>query len=92
MVFAFACTVIAGCGFALAGEGYGLYKNAVQEESLEETVAEIRRQENFTSLEEMPETYVQAVVSVEDHRFYDHFGLDLIAIGRAVVNDIKAGR
>ena len=91
-IFAFACTVIAGCGFALAGEGYGLYKNAVQEESLEETVAEIRRQENFTSLEEMPETYVQAVVSVEDHRFYDHFGLDLIAIGRAVVNDIKAGR
>ncbi|MBS5299784.1 MAG: transglycosylase domain-containing protein [Clostridiaceae bacterium] len=91
-IFAFACTVIAGCGFALAGEGYGLYKNAVQEESLEETVAEIRRQEYFTSLEEMPETYVQAVVSVEDHRFYDHFGLDLIAIGRAVVNDIKAGR
>ena len=72
-IFAFACTVIAGCGFALAGEGYGLYKNAVQEESLEETVAEIRRQDNFTSLEEMPETYVQAVVSVEDHRFYDHF-------------------
>lgn len=91
-IFAFACTVIAGCGFALAGEGYGLYKNAVQKESLEEKVAEIRRQENFTSLEEMPETYVQAVVSVEDHRFYDHFGLDLIAIGRAVVNDIKAGR
>ena len=91
-VFAFACTVKAGCGFSLAGEGYGLYKNAVQEESLEETVAEIRRQDNFTSLEEMPETYVQAVVSVEDHRFYDHFGLDLIAIGRAVVNDIKAGR
>ena len=91
-IFAFECTVIAGCGFALAGEGYGLYKNAVQEESLEETVAEIRRQDNFTSLEEMPETYVQAVVSVEDHRFYDHFGLDLIAIGRAVVNDIKAGR
>ena len=91
-MFAFACTVIAGCGFALAGEGYGLYKNAIQEESLEAKVAEIRSQENFTSLEDMPETYVQAVVSVEDHRFYDHFGLDLIAIGRAVVNDIKAGR
>ena len=91
-MFAFACTVIAGCGFALAGEGYGLYKNAVLEESLEAKVAEIRSQENFTSLEDMPETYVQAVVSVEDHRFYDHFGLDLIAIGRAVVNDIKAGR
>ena len=91
-VFAFACTIVAGCGFALAGEGYGLYKNAVQEVSLEEKVNEIHSQESFTSLEDMPETYVQAVVSVEDHRFYDHFGLDLIAIGRAVVNDIKAGR
>ena len=91
-VFAFACTIMAGCGFALAGEGYGLYKNAVQEVSLEEKVNEIRSQESFTSLEDMPETYVQAVVSVEDHRFYDHFGLDLIAIGRAVVNDLKAGR
>lgn len=91
-VFAFACTIMAGCGFALAGEGYGLYKNAVQEVSLEEKVNEIHGQESFTSLEDMPETYVQAVVSVEDHRFYDHFGLDLIAIGRAIVNDIKAGR
>ena len=91
-VFAFACTIMAGCGFALAGEGYGLYKNAVQEVSLEEKVNEIHSQESFTSLEDMPETYVQAVVSVEDHRFYDHFGLDLIAIGRAIVNDIKAGR
>ena len=91
-VFAFACTIMAGCGFALAGEGYGLYKNAVQEVSLEEKVNEIHSQESFTSLEDMPETYVQAVVSVEAHRFYDHFGLDLIAIGRAVVNDIKAGR
>ena len=91
-VFGFACTIMAGCGFALAGEGYGLYKNAVQEVSLEEKVNEIHSQESFTSLEDMPETYVQAVVSVEDHRFYDHFGLDLIAIGRAIVNDIKAGR
>ena len=91
-VFAFACTIMAGCGFALAGEGYGLYKNAVQEVSLEEKVNEIHSQESFTSLEDMPETYVQAVVSVEDHRFYEHFGLDLIAIGRAIVNDIKAGR
>lgn len=91
-MFAFACTILAGCGFALAGEGYGLYKNAVQEVSLEQKVDEIRSQDRFTALEDIPETYVQAVVSVEDHRFYDHFGLDLIAIGRAVVNDIRAGR
>ena len=91
-MFAFACTIFAGCGFSLAGEGYGLYKNAVEEVSLEEKVAKIRSQENFTSIEELPETYVQAVISVEDHRFYEHGALDPIAIGRALVNDLKAGR
>lgn len=91
-MFAFACTIVAGCGFSLAGEGYGLYKNAVEEVSLEEKVAKIRNQENFTSIEELPETYVQAVISVEDHRFYEHGALDPIAIGRALVNDLKAGR
>ena len=34
--------------------------------------------------------YINAVISVEDHRFYQHGGLDIIAIGRAVINDIKA--
>ena len=37
------------------------------------------------------EIYVDAVLSVEDHRFYNHPGIDVIAIGRAVFNDIKAG-
>ncbi len=30
--------------------------------------------------------------SVEDHRFYGHIGIDPIAITRAMVNDVKAGR
>ena len=31
------------------------------------------------------------MLSVEDHRFYNHPGIDMIAIGRAVFNDIRAG-
>lgn len=91
-VFAFACTVMAGCGFSLAGEGYGLYKNAVQTVSLEEKVNETAAGRCLLPWKRCRRTYVQAVVAVEDHRFYEHFGLDLIAIGRALVNDIKAGR
>lgn len=34
--------------------------------------------------------YLDAVISVEDHRFYKHSGIDVIAIGRAIINDIKA--
>ena len=29
---------------------------------------------------------------MEDHRFYKHNGIDVIAIGRAIINDIKAMR
>ncbi|MEW4414150.1 biosynthetic peptidoglycan transglycosylase [Clostridium sp. AN503] len=87
MVTAAACT-----GFAVAGEGYGMYREAVGVQSLDDKVASIQNREGYTELEDLPQTYLEAVVSVEDHRFYSHFGLDPIAIGRAVVNDIKAGR
>ena len=32
-----------------------------------------------------------AVVAVEDHRFHSHVGIDPIAIGRAVIRDVRAG-
>ena len=42
-------------------------------------------------LQELPQTYLDAVLAVEDKRFYRHPGIDPIAIGRALVNDIRAG-
>ncbi len=85
-------TAVVCTGFAVAGEGYGMYREAVEVLSLDDKVASIQAREGYTELEDLPRTYIEAVVSVEDHRFYSHFGLDPIAIGRAVVNDIKAGR
>ena len=43
------------------------------------------------SLSTLPSTYLDAVVAVEDHRFYIHGGIDLIAIGRAAWNNLWAG-
>ena len=87
MMTAAACT-----GFTVAGQGYEMYQAAVEETSLESMVDSIRSKEGYTTLEELPDTYLNAVVSVEDHRFYSHFGLDPIAICRALVNDLRAGR
>ncbi len=47
--------------------------------------------DNYTSLDELPQTYIDAVLAVEDKRFYEHPGIDPIAIGRALLNDIRAG-
>ncbi|UCZ54333.1 PBP1A family penicillin-binding protein [Bacillus shivajii] len=44
----------------------------------------------MVSLEEVPEHVLHAFLSVEDHRFYDHQGVDFRAIGRALYRDIIA--
>lgn len=77
-------------GLLLIGKGYDMYKEAIQENPLEEKVEEIKSKENYTKISELPQMYLDAVISVEDHRFYKHSGIDVIAIGRAIINDIKA--
>lgn len=72
-------------------KGYKMYQDAIEEKSLAERVEEIRAMENFTSYSELPQFYIQAIISVEDRRFTSHRGIDLIAVGRAALRDIKAG-
>jgi len=43
------------------------------------------------SYEEIPDTLKEAVVAVEDKRFYSHRGIELISIIRALVTNLRAG-
>lgn len=70
-------------------KGFSMYNEAISEKSLKEKVLEIESKENYTKIDEIPQTYINAVISVEDHRFYNHGGIDIIAIARAIINDIK---
>ena len=71
--------------------GFGLYRDALAATSLDDMAAAIQQTEGFTPVDELPELYLQAVVSAEDHRFYAHPGIDLVACARALVHDIQAG-
>ena len=82
--------ILTSLGLLIIGNGYNMYKEAIQEMPIQEKVEEIRQKENYTKLSELPQIYINAVISVEDHRFYEHNGIDVIAIGRAIINDIKA--
>tara|TARA_R110002167_G_scaffold6277_6_gene28960 strand:- start:25560 stop:27893 length:2334 start_codon:yes stop_codon:yes gene_type:complete len=42
-------------------------------------------------LSDVPQELVDAVIAVEDQRFFSHFGVDPIGIGRAFVANLKAG-
>lgn len=70
-------------------EGYELYKTAIEKTPIEKMVSDIKNNEDFISIDEMPKDYINAVIAVEDRRFYKHSGIDFISIGRAIITDIK---
>ena len=64
--------------------GYSVYSDALKEKPLISRMDEIENDEHFVPFSELPKNYINAVVAVEDHRFYDHGPIDFIAIGRAI--------
>ena len=90
-VILFLLLIVVGCiAYPFVKNGYQMYKEAINEVPLQEKIEEIKSKENYTELSELPQMYINAVIAVEDRRFYLHNGIDLISIGRAVINDIKA--
>ena len=41
------------------------------------------------SFKEIPTTLVQAILSIEDHRFFEHRGVDVFGIGRAILRNVS---
>ncbi len=69
--------------------GYTMYISATREKSIEARIQEIKNQENFTELSQVPEIYKEAVIAVEDSRFYEHGGVDFLSLIRAIVVNVK---
>lgn len=56
-------------------------------------IAELGAERRYPmSINDMPDYVYHAVVAVEDGRFYEHSGIDLWGIMRAMVTNLKAGR
>lgn len=89
LVFIFLCLLCVG-GF-MGYRGFEKYQAALEAISLEVKTAEIKENPSYTTIDSLPPIYLDAVVAVEDKRFYKHPGIDIISIGRAIKNDIQAG-
>jgi penicillin-binding protein 1B len=46
----------------------------------------------LVSLNDVPELLPEILVAIEDRKFYEHYGIDLLAIGRAFLANIRAGK
>ena len=71
--------------------GFSYYSKALKEKPLISRVEEVTNDEHFVSFDELPENYINAVIAVEDHRYYDHGAIDMIGIARAIWVNIKNG-
>lgn len=71
-------------------QGYSLYKEAINEISIQDKINEIKSGvTEYIEYDELPEDYINAVIAVEDRRFFSHNGVDAISITRAIVKDIQ---
>ena len=70
--------------------GYDKYQQALVDKPLNEVIQELQDKDNYTQYEDVPEIYYNALVAVEDRRFYKHNGFDIVGTARAIYNDIRA--
>ena len=69
--------------------GYSMYKSAIKEEEISKKIGDLINDEDYTTLENIADIYKDAIIATEDHRFYNHHGIDFLAVGRAIFRNVK---
>lgn len=88
-LFTFIFLIILGIIIIIGYNGYKMYKQAITELPIDEKIKEIKGKNNYTKLEDTTKTFKDAVLAVEDHRFYNHKGIDLISTTKAFFTNLK---
>lgn len=78
--------IIGGIGF-----GYTAYQHTINAYPIEETVATLQNNPYYTSFDQISPTFLDAIVAIEDHRFYKHGAVDFIGLGRALITNFISG-
>ncbi|MBP3920669.1 MAG: transglycosylase domain-containing protein [Bacilli bacterium] len=69
--------------------GYKMYEEAIKKTPINEKIKEIKKNKNYTNINEISNNLKDAIIAVEDHRFYDHKGIDLISTTKAVFTNLS---
>lgn len=46
---------------------------------------------SWVSIDDIDDKLINAVISIEDKKFYKHFGFDILRIGKAMITNLKTG-
>ena len=82
---------IVGISSLLLKEGYTAYKSAISRLPVEKAVRPYMERADFVAYEDLSSYFVDAIVAVEDQRYFKRYGFDWPALARAIFNNLKAG-
>lgn len=88
-IFAFILIMIIAAAGLFITRGYFKYRSALDAVPISVRVEEVRSNTSYCEISELPPMYIDAVIAVEDRRFYYHGGFDIIGMARAVITDIR---
>ena len=71
--------------------GFTYYSMALKEKPLLTRTSEVTKSEHYVPFNKLSKDYVNAVISVEDRRYYSHGAVDFWGIARALWSNIKTG-
>lgn len=86
-VFIFSCIIFISA--FVVSIGWVKYEAVTKELTVNDAIAQIKAKENYTNIDDISLTFINAMVAVEDRRFYKHNGVDVIGIARAFVKNVK---
>ncbi len=78
-------------GLIIVLPGYLIYRNTVEETPIAEAVAVYTDNAGYAVYDVLDTDLIDAVVAVEDQRFFTRKGVDVRALIRAVRNNLRAG-
>lgn len=87
------CSIVILLGIFITNEiiaGYNLYNYATSRTNLEYKINELKNRDDFELISNIDKDFLEAIVAIEDHRFYNHKGLDYISIIRATLSNFKS--
>ncbi|MRG86735.1 biosynthetic peptidoglycan transglycosylase [Salinibacillus xinjiangensis] len=71
--------------------GYNKYKESITTMPIKEKVESVRQNKSYVSLMDISPDFTDAVVAIEDHRFYEHGAFEFVSLLRATLNNLKEG-
>ncbi|MDF2686256.1 MAG: glycosyl transferase [Clostridia bacterium] len=82
-------TILLVVGFYIVLNGFLIYTSVTDTMSINDKIEEIKANPNYTKYEDISVDFLDALIAVEDHRFYEHRGVDITSLVRVMVNNIK---